>query len=194
MNYAASILLLVFGLIAYQNFSKGTLGDWLGAKFANRAQPRPDTAGGPLAGLNTFVGAVTGWTVPVAGQITSSFGEPRGGGRSHEGLDIAAPTGTPISAAKAGVVSNVTSGGSCGLGVEIDHGLNIVTRYCHLSSVAVRVGDQVATGAPIGAVGATGDATGPHLHFEVRVRGGAVDPAGYLGLTSAPQPAPRKVK
>jgi murein DD-endopeptidase MepM/ murein hydrolase activator NlpD len=117
----------------------------------------------------------------VQGTITSGFGERCLDGvcRLHEGLDIAAPEGTPVQAAAAGTV--VFAGWQDGYGniVIIDHGNGLATAYGHQSAIVV-TGGAVAQGQTIGAVGSTGHSTGPHLHFEVRVGGVAVDPLGYL--------------
>jgi murein DD-endopeptidase MepM/ murein hydrolase activator NlpD len=116
---------------------------------------------------------------PLQGPVVSPFG-PRGA-RFHAGIDIAAPTGTPIVAARSGEV--VWAGwrdGGWGNEVTIAHGGGVRTIYAHLSRVDVRVGQRVSTGTPIGLVGATGDATGPHLHFQVDLRGAAVDPLPAL--------------
>jgi murein DD-endopeptidase MepM/ murein hydrolase activator NlpD len=115
---------------------------------------------------------------PVSAPITSPFG-PRWG-RMHEGIDLGAPSGTPIHAAAAGVV--VYCGWMEGYGnlTVIDHGGGIATAYGHQSSIAVGCNQQVAQGQVIGYVGSTGHSTGPHLHFEVRVNGTPVDPLGYL--------------
>ena len=105
---------------------------------------------------------------------------PRGD-RLHAGLDFAAPSGTPVAAAAGGRVAYAAPlVGGWGLLVTIAHGSGVRTLYAHLSRIDVRVGQRVAAGAPVGAVGATGHATGPHLHFEVRFRGAAVDPAPAL--------------
>jgi murein DD-endopeptidase MepM/ murein hydrolase activator NlpD len=98
----------------------------------------------------------------------------------HEGIDIAAVTGTPVVAAAAGTV--IMSGWSGGYGnlVVIDHGNGIATAYAHNSSLAAGAGQQVAQGQLIAYVGNTGNSFGSHLHFEVRVNGAAVDPFGYL--------------
>jgi len=115
---------------------------------------------------------------PVNAPITSPFG-PRWG-RMHEGIDLGAPSGTPIHAAAAGVV--VYCGWMEGYGnlTVIDHGGGIATAYGHQSSIAVSCNEQVSEGQVIGYVGSTGHSTGPHLHFEVRVNGTPVDPLGYL--------------
>jgi murein DD-endopeptidase MepM/ murein hydrolase activator NlpD len=124
--------------------------------------------------------AVTGFMWPVVGPIGDYFGTPRGGGTYHSGLDICAPTGTPIAAAAPGQVVLVSAGGGYGNYVVIRHDNGYETLYAHLSEVYVGQGQWVAQGDTIGAVGATGWATGPHLHFEVRVGGAAVDPLSYL--------------
>jgi len=115
---------------------------------------------------------------PVSGTITSPYG-PRGG-RLHAGIDIAAPTGTPIRAAASGRV--ITSGAMGGYGniVVIDHGGGLATAYAHNSSNAVGAGAIVAQGQVIAYIGCSGTCTGPHVHFEVRVNGSPVDPLRYL--------------
>jgi murein DD-endopeptidase MepM/ murein hydrolase activator NlpD len=119
-----------------------------------------------------------GFIWPVNAPITSPFGWRWG--RMHEGLDLGAAYGTPIAAAASGVV--IYAGWEEGYGnlVVIDHGGGLSTAYGHQSQIAVSVGQSVAQGQTIGYVGATGHATGPHLHFEVRVNGAPVDPLGYL--------------
>jgi len=121
---------------------------------------------------------------PVDAPITSLFG-PRvhpifGTVRMHTGIDFGATSGTPIRAAAAGRV--VQAGAMSGYGnvVVIDHGGGLATLYAHQSRVAVAAGTQVQAGQVIGYVGATGYATGPHLHFEVRINGTPVDPMPYL--------------
>jgi murein DD-endopeptidase MepM/ murein hydrolase activator NlpD len=116
---------------------------------------------------------------PIAAEPTDGFG-PRGL-RFHTGFDYPAPTGTPVVAARDGVV--LTAGVQAGYGnlVELQHEQGVTTLYAHLSRILVEPGRRVARGAVLGLVGGTGDATGPHLHFEVRIRGAAVDPASALG-------------
>ena len=104
-------------------------------------------------------------------------GEPR----MHKGVDVGAPMGTPIVAAQAGTVTFAGEWGSYGNIVIIDHGDGVETRYAHQSQVGVAAGDRVEAGQAIGAVGSTGRSTGPHLHFEVRVDGEAIDPVEWLG-------------
>lgn len=121
---------------------------------------------------------------PVAGEITSRFGErknPMGAGDDfHPGLDIAAPEGTPIGASAPGRV--VAAGPDAGYGnlIVVDNGNGVTTRYGHCSQIYARIGEMVAAGQTIGAVGSTGRSTGPHLHFEVRVGDKPVDPTGFL--------------
>jgi murein DD-endopeptidase MepM/ murein hydrolase activator NlpD len=113
----------------------------------------------------------------VNGPVVSGFG-PRWGS-FHEGIDIAVPTGTPIRAAASGSVSLAGVTGGYGNYTCIDHGGGLSTCYAHQSQILVS-GGQVAQGQIIGLVGCTGHCFGPHLHFEVRISGQAVDPLGYL--------------
>ncbi|MBA3717951.1 MAG: M23 family metallopeptidase [Actinobacteria bacterium] len=119
---------------------------------------------------------------PVNGPVTSSFGYRclEGLCRMHEGIDIGVGYGTPIHAAASGTV--IYAGEDSGYGnlIVVDHGGGLATAYAHQSSFAVGSGAQVSQGQVIGYVGCTGRCFGPHLHFEVRVNGSAVDPLGYL--------------
>ena len=99
----------------------------------------------------------------------------------HEGVDIAAPTGTPVYAMKSGRVEHAGNWSGYGLSVVIAHGTNVRTLYAHLSRVDVQRGESVGGGQQIGAVGSTGNATGAHLHFEVWRWGSAEDPVPLLG-------------
>jgi murein DD-endopeptidase MepM/ murein hydrolase activator NlpD len=121
---------------------------------------------------------------PVNGTVTSNFG-PRWG-RNHDGIDIAAPTGTPVRAAACGTVSLAGQQSGYGNMVCITHTSQFSTCYAHLSRFGVTNGAQVQQGQVIGYVGCTGNCTGPHLHFETRVGGQAQDPRGYLGGASIP--------
>ena len=129
-----------------------------------------------------FADAPSLW--PIEGRVTSGFGERQdpfnGEGAFHSGIDIAAPYGTPVRATADGDV--VTAGWGTGYGREImiDHGHNISTLYGHLSSIAVIAGQHVTRGEIIGYVGQSGRSTGPHLHYEVRVRSVPVNPHKYL--------------
>ncbi len=103
----------------------------------------------------------------------------------HEGIDFTAEIGTPILAAASGIVTNVERHPEYGNLVEIDHGDEVTTRYAHASAVFVKVGEFVKRDQKIAAVGNTGRSTGPHLHFEVRVKGVAQNPSRFLdkGMT-----------
>lgn len=132
---------------------------------------RTGGGGGGRAASATYI-----W--PLSGLITSEFG-PRWG-TTHPGLDIAAPTGTPVVAARGGKVVHSAWDGSYGLCVILDHGDGTRTRYAHASVLLVQVGQWVEQGSPVIRVGSTGYSTGPHLHFEVAVDGRSVNPRGYL--------------
>lgn len=124
-------------------------------------------------------------TLPVkGGALGSSFGfraDPLVGSRAmHEGLDFAAPTGTPVVAAAAGIVLVAHYHPEFGNMIDIDHGDGLTSRYAHLSSITIKAGQMVRRGERIGAVGSTGRSTGPHLHFEVRMLGVAQNPAVFL--------------
>jgi len=119
---------------------------------------------------------------PLATPYTDTFG-PRGN-RFHTGVDYPAATGTPVGAAASGLVSWAGNlGGGWGIVVTIQHSDGVATMYAHLSRALVSVGHRVTVGERIGLVGATGDASGPHVHFEVRLRGAAVDPLTGLSLS-----------
>lgn len=115
---------------------------------------------------------------PTQGTLTSRFGQRWG--RLHAGIDIAAPTGTPIKAAATGQVISAGWSGGYGNLVLIAHGGGIVTAYGHQSQIATSSGQVVSRGQLIGYVGSTGHSTGPHLHFEVRVNGSPTDPLEWL--------------
>lgn len=115
---------------------------------------------------------------PVKGVLTSPFGEQRSG-YYHKGIDLAADTGTEIEAALDGVVTFSGYNGTYGNVVMIHHQNNMDTVYAHCSSLNVSEGDNVYKGQPIAEVGSTGDSTGPHLHFEIRIDGTPVDPLKY---------------
>lgn len=122
--------------------------------------------------------------MPVNGRITSEFGErqnPLGAGTEfHPGVDIAADEGTPIRAATGGRVVGVGRDGGYGNLVTVDDGNGMTTRYAHCSQIFARIGQVVAPGDVIAAVGSTGRATGPHLHFEVRENDEPVNPRQFL--------------
>lgn len=128
--------------------------------------------------------SVSGFQWPVNGSVTSGFGyrvHPiYGTRRLHQGLDLSGGSGTPIAAAKSGTVLSAGWRGGYGNAVVISHGDGVTTLYAHQSSMNVSSGSQVSRGDIIGWVGSTGASTGPHLHFEVRINGSAVDPRPYL--------------
>lgn len=103
-----------------------------------------------------------------------------GGLRAHKGVDLPAPTGTPIRATADGVVGKAERFGGYGLYVQLEHGAALETRYGHMSRIAVAEGQRVHKGDVIGYVGSTGHSTGPHLHYEVRLAGTAVNPLAYM--------------
>lgn len=120
--------------------------------------------------------------LPISGSaLTSGFGMRQhpllGGRRAHSGIDLAAPTGTPIYATADGMVGKAQWQGGYGLFVEMEHGGGLQTRFGHMSRLNVAAGQQMRKGDLIGYVGSTGLSTGPHLHYEIRVNGQAVNPA-----------------
>lgn len=152
-----------------------------------KPEPPPKQSGVEGADDGTGKGKVTngaksakGFMWPTKGRISSRFG-PRSSGY-HTGLDIAAPTGTPIRASKGGtvLVAGWLGGDSYGNAIYIDHGGGVVTRYAHLSQIQCSRGEVVEQGEQIGTVGSTGNSKGPHLHFEVVIGGSPRDPLGYL--------------
>ena len=130
--------------------------------------------------------------LPSPQHETSRFGlrlDPLGGGwRMHEGVDLAAPMGSPVVAAGGGKVLRAGWGQGYGNLVIIDHGQGLTTRYAHLERSLVRPGEEVDTGQEIGLIGATGHATGSHLHFEIRLFGRALDPE-HADMTCSDVPA-----
>jgi murein DD-endopeptidase MepM/ murein hydrolase activator NlpD len=140
-------------------------GDFL---FDHATQPSADAAG----------------ATDVTPEVSSGFGARNdpidGSHRFHTGIDVAAQEGSPILAAAPGVVLRAGRRGGYGNAVEIDNGNGISTLYGHASALSVKEGDRVKAGQPIAAVGHTGRATGPHLHFEVRKDGKPTDPQSTL--------------
>jgi len=132
-----------------------------------------------------FADAPSIW--PVEGRVGSSFGEREdpinGEGAFHPGIDIEAPYGTPVRAAGDGDVTGENMGAGYGRTVVLDHGHDLLTLYGHLSAVSVVPGQHVQRGQVIGYVGQTGRATGPHLHYEVRIHKVPVNPHKYLRTT-----------
>ena len=134
--------------------------------------------------------------MPVNGAaLTSGYGmrihPVLGGRRQHKGIDLAEPVGSPVYATADGMVSRADWFSSYGLFISLEHGGNIQTRYGHLSRLNVAAGQTVHKGDLIGYVGTTGRSTGPHLHYEVRIAGLAVNPVPYLqgGVLTAAAPS-----
>lgn len=145
---------------------------------APTAEPTAPPAPTPPPGGNP------GFTWPCGGAVVSGFGNRvhpvLGTVRFHSGIDINCPNATAVGASAAGTVISAGWNGGYGNAVIIDHGGGFATLYGHLSEIDVAVGTAVSVGQLVGLVGSTGLSTGPHLHFEVRVNGTAVDPMGYL--------------
>lgn len=182
----------------------------LGVRLATAEGPAPDADGAvggpfvPLSGpdaLNAAMAdaaaafdklgqarkAVDGLPVAAplaAATVTSNFGSRSdpflGSAAFHAGIDFRAPTGRDVEATAPGVVVTAGRNGGYGNMVEIDHGKGLTTRYAHLSRIGVKVGQKVKRGTIIGEVGSTGRSTGPHLHYETRVKGAPVNPMTYL--------------
>ena len=152
-----------------------------------RIDPRFERLGLSLARMNALERGLAGipQVLPASMEfISSGFGyraDPFSGGAAfHAGLDFGGPVGAPIHAAAKGVVTfaGVQQGyGNC---IEISHGNGLMTRYAHMSGFRARIGQAVNAGDVIGLIGNTGRSTGPHLHFEVRVNGTAVNPRPFL--------------
>ena len=187
--------LIVLALVVLSNWRNGSLTDWLNAKFLNK------TAGGGQdwspGHWSPGIGSALGTSMPVAtnaahagflaapvpgATVTGTFGEARPS-HTHTGIDYAAPMGTPIDAAAGGRVIAAGPAGGYGNRVIVDHGNGITTLYAHLSNIGVKIGDTLRQGQVLGKVGMTGDATGPHLHFEVRNGGVPVNPLDWLANT-----------
>lgn len=130
-------------------------------------------------GRNGGQASPAGWAWPISGGLHSSEYGSRWGG-FHSGIDIAVPTGTPAAAAAGGKVVFAGWDGGYGYSVLLDHGGGVQTRYAHASKVLVAEGQVVGQGENVILVGATGNSTGPHLHFEVLVNGAAQNPRQYL--------------
>ncbi|WP_242096809.1 MULTISPECIES: M23 family metallopeptidase [unclassified Sphingomonas] len=203
---------IAFGGIA-QAAEPGASADVQSAQMANVAQLSQSTLPGSTVGgatemagdrqfrslflswkkLDAAPGArIGGIAIPSVQPVqrlafTSNFGirsDPfQGTARMHAGVDIPGPVGTPVYATADGTVDEAQRAGGYGNMIEIDHGKGIATRYGHLSKIIVENGAHVARGQLIGLMGSTGRSTGPHLHYEVRIDGKAVNPAPFLTST-----------
>ena len=141
-----------------------------------RSAPAPQASpprGNVSCGSDRLIAPVRNYTV------TGQFGESRPGHR-HAGLDLAAPSGTPIVAAACGVVTEAGYQGGYGNIICVRHSASLTTCYAHLSRFGARVGERVRQGEVIGYVGSTGNSSGPHVHFETRVNGSPTNPAPYI--------------
>lgn len=145
------------------------------------------SSGGTNSGTNSGGSSSSTWLVPCAYKYVSSpFGnrdQPTAGASTyHEGVDLAAPEGTPIYASRTGIVTEATSGRAAGYYVKIDHGDGFRSIYMHMTRYVVRKGQAVSAGQVIGYVGSTGVSTGNHLHFGISYNGTYVNPAHYVNL------------
>ncbi|MEK6276318.1 MAG: peptidoglycan-binding protein [Actinomycetota bacterium] len=171
--------------LAWHGFPSGNFDGYLGAhtdaalrSFQRWAGIKPDGTAGPST-LAALRAPDPRCPLTLARPLVSPVGDVFGprGARFHAGVDFPAETGTPVAAARGGhVVFAGASGSGWGKLVVVAHGSGVRTRYAHLSRIDVRLGARVAGGSTIGLVGATGEGSGPHLHFEVLVRGANVDP------------------
>ena len=160
----------------------------LEAQRAAEAAAAAAAAGGSGGGGSANASGSFLWPVASYVYVSSRFGlrvHPiTGKTKSHTGIDIASNQGTAVYASDGGTVTLAGWNGGYGNCIMIDHGNGYVTLYGHLSSISVSVGQTVSQGATIGAVGSTGNSTGPHLHFEVLKNGTRIDPEQFFsGLT-----------
>jgi murein DD-endopeptidase MepM/ murein hydrolase activator NlpD len=157
----------------------------------------PAVGKGPVENKGTT--SAGGYVSPAAGRVSSPFGmrtHPITKQQSmHPGVDIAAPSGTPVVATKSGTVLSANYGENGGYGnlIQIDHGNGEVSKYAHLSAISTAPGSKVEAGQEIGKVGSTGRSTGPHLHFEIKKSGQPADPASLITSLGSPLPANSKV-
>lgn len=176
-------------LLAWHGFPSGAfdghLGDHVGAAL-RQFQAWAGLPADGVAGRSTYralarplPGAPVSLAYPVSGWLSSPFG-PRGN-RFHAGVDIGAPRGAAVFAARRGTVVYAGWGGDYGRLVILQHDSGVQTYYAHLSRITVAPGSTVPRGERIGLVGSSGHASGPHLHFEVRLRGACLDPLRALG-------------
>jgi murein DD-endopeptidase MepM/ murein hydrolase activator NlpD len=175
--------------LAWHGFPSGTLDGRFGTHvesavrhFQRWADLEPDGRAGPAV-LSRLRAAPPKSPIALSPPLDTEPGDRFGprGARFHTGTDYSAPPGTPVHAAGAGDVTYAGPlAGGWGNVVMIAHGSGVRTMYAHLSAVRAKVGSRVEAGEAIGLVGSTGEASGPHLHFEVRVRGAAVDPLTAL--------------
>ena len=147
------------------------------ARFSGPYRPTEDASSKEAEGPSA---STTGWRWPVNGLISKSFSRSTVPGKEHHGLDIAAAHGTPVHAARSGQVIFAGKDSVFGQMVLIDHGGNLQSLYGHNSTLRVGAGDRVVAGQEIARVGSTGESSAPHLHFEIRSGGQAIDPRRHL--------------
>lgn len=174
--------MLVHEVLKESPLSKGAMSDFASVFEQELGKQIAETTD---MGIADDLGLHEASHAPVSPRVTSGFGERRdpftGGVRTHDGVDLAAPTGTPIAAPVDGVVRFAGARGGYGNVVILDHGDGTESRYAHCDRLDVRAGDVVRAGDTIGTVGSTGRSTGPHLHVELRDSGRAVDPGTLVG-------------
>ena len=170
-----------------QRFSEGQGGPLVPAIGRNAGRAAERFAAAELDRLRRMQNVLL--AMPLASplaeyDVNSGFGyrrDPmRRRGALHTGMDLGATRNAPILATAPGIVTEAGRSGAYGIMVVIDHGLGIETRYAHLSRALVKVGDKVAVGRTVGSMGRTGRATGPHLHYEIRFDGRALNPRPFL--------------
>lgn len=160
--------------------------EWLAAQPKPKPPASSGTGSGGIAADPNYVNGLT-WLVPCSySRFSSPFGwrthPVYGDRRFHYGVDLSARSGTPIVATRSGVVSSAGYDSSSGYRVYINHQDGFSSRYLHMTHYIVKAGQWVAAGQVIGYVGSTGTSTGPHLHFEIRYNGQAVNPADYIKI------------
>ena len=181
-----------------QEYNEAKRREWIQYMSTYVTEPpatQDTTGGGTTSSGSTNSGTTSGsttsssskWLVPCAyTYVSSAFGNrdaPTAGASSyHEGVDLAAPEGTPIYASRTGVVTEATFGRAAGYYVKIDHGDGFRSIYMHMTRYTVRSGQAVSAGQVIGYVGSTGTSTGNHLHFGISYNGSYVNPAHYVNL------------
>jgi murein DD-endopeptidase MepM/ murein hydrolase activator NlpD len=175
--------------LAWHGFPSGVVDGRFGPHVAGAVRRFQRSAGLPPSGiagratLRALAEPLVRSPIPLVWPVLAPVGDRFGprGDAFHAGIDLLAPRGTPVQAAGPGTVTWAgRRAGGWGRLVVVRHPDGVRTLYAHLESIAVRVGEEVSGGAVLGRVGSSGNSTGPHLHFEVRVRGAAVDPLGVL--------------
>ena len=157
------------------------------ATYVTTAPSETKPSGGTGSGSSSSAPSSSGWIAPCSyTSITSAFGYRKaptaGASTYHQGVDLAAPTGTPIYASRSGTVSAATYSYDCGYYVQINHGDGYRSIYMHMTHYVVSAGQHVSQGQVIGYCGSTGISTGPHLHFGISKNGVYVNPANYIPI------------